>query len=99
MNLRHLVTVSLCFVVIGLFGPCLPRSVGDDVAPGGVSVRLDLGEVVNTMRGGIGASWHAIEEPLPYSETADPVFGIKSHGGSGWGAISPRDGPGPLGAD
>jgi hypothetical protein len=47
---------------------------------------VDLATAVNTMRGGIGASWHAIEEPIPYSDKPHPVFGNKSHGGSGWGA-------------
>jgi hypothetical protein len=51
-----------------------------------VSVTVETGKVTNVMRGGIGASWHAIEEPIPYSETPHPVFGNKSHGGSGWGA-------------
>jgi len=36
--------------------------------------------VINTMRGGIGASWHAIEKPIPVG-----------HGGSGWGAYPPAE--------
>ena len=47
--------------------------------------------VVNTMRGGIGVSWHAIEEPIPVSEKPHPVFPNKSHGGSGWGAYPPAE--------
>ena len=43
------------------------------------------------MRGGMGASWHAIEEPIPYSDKPHPVFGNKSHGGSGWGAYPPAE--------
>ena len=42
-----------------------------------------LAHVVNTMRRGIGTSWHAIEEPIPVSEKPHPVFPNKSHGGSG----------------
>jgi hypothetical protein len=56
-----------------------------------VRITVDPATVVNTMRGGIGASWHAIQEAMPYSETPDPVFDIKSHGGSGWGAYPPAD--------
>lgn len=40
-----------------------------------VSITIDTSRVLNTMRGGIGASWHAIEAPIPIG-----------HGGSGWGA-------------
>ena len=63
----------------------------DSRSAGKVRVIVDPATVVNTMRGGIGASWHAIEAPMPYSETADPLFDIKSHGGSGWGAYPPAD--------
>ena len=52
-----------------------------------VRITVDAARVVNTMRGGIGASWHAIEEPIPVSEKPHPVFPNKSHGGSGWGAF------------
>jgi len=45
-----------------------------------VTVRVDAGPAVRTMRGGIGASWHAIEAPIPGHE-----------GGSGWGAYPPAE--------
>lgn len=45
-----------------------------------VEVSIDTGTVINTMRGGIGASWHAIEKPIPIG-----------NGGSGWGAYPPAD--------
>ena len=45
-----------------------------------VRLAVDLDAVVNTMRGGIGASWHAIEQPIP-----------GTHGGSGWGGYPPAD--------
>jgi len=54
-----------------------------------VRVAIDAGSVLNTMRGGIGASWHAIEKPI--STEFDPVFGLSQHGGSGWGANPPAD--------
>jgi hypothetical protein len=44
-----------------------------------VTIKVDAASTVNTMRGGIGASWHAIEEPIPYKPG-------KSEGGSAWGA-------------
>jgi len=43
-------------------------------------IAVDAAVVVNTMRGGIGASWHAIEEPIP-----------GTNGGSGWGGYPPAD--------
>ena len=62
------------------------------VLPAGeVRVAVDASRVVNTMRGGIGASWHAIDEPIPVSEKPHPVFPNKSHGGSGWGGYPPAE--------
>ena len=48
--------------------------------PAPVEISVDTCKVVNTMRGGIGASWHAIEKPIPIG-----------HGGSGWGAYPPAE--------
>ena len=85
--------VKSIFLVIVV--ACLLLPVNNGVAAEGssneVSVTVDLGNVVNTMRGGIGASWHAIEAPIPYSETRHPPFPNKSHGGSGWGAYPPAE--------
>lgn len=47
-----------------------------------VEITVDVSRVRHTMRGGFGASWHAIEQPLP-------VVGNLSHGGSAWGANPP----------
>ena len=47
-----------------------------------VEITVDASRVRHTMRGGFGASWHAIEQPLP-------VVGNLSHGGSAWGANPP----------
>jgi hypothetical protein len=55
-----------------------------------VLVTVDCGKVVNTMRGGIGASWHAMETTIPYG-VKHPVFTGYSHGGSGWGAYPPAE--------
>ena len=48
--------------------------------PPPVEINVDTSKIINTMRGGIGASWHAIEKPIPIG-----------HGGSGWGAYPPAD--------
>ncbi len=55
-------------------------------APSASEVRLsaDVRTVVHTMRGGFGASWHAIEQPIP-------VVGDRSHGGSAWGGSPPAE--------
>lgn len=45
-----------------------------------VEISVDTGKVINTMRGGIGASWHAIENPIPVG-----------HRGSAWGAYPPAE--------
>jgi len=45
------------------------------VWPSTVTLKIDAGHPVRTMQGGIGASWHAIETPIP-----------GTNGGSGWGA-------------
>ena len=47
-------------------------------SPAEVRLSADAASVVHTMRGGFGASWHAIEQPIP-------VEGNRSHGGSAWG--------------
>jgi hypothetical protein len=46
------------------------------------SIIVDGSRIVHTMCGGLGASWHAIEPPIP-------VVGGRSHGGSGWGGCPP----------
>ncbi|MBI4607246.1 MAG: hypothetical protein HY721_35220 [Planctomycetes bacterium] len=60
---------------------CLLVLVPLGVAPSaGERIAVDASRVLRTMRGGIGASWHAIEEPIP-----------GTHGGSGWGAYPPAE--------
>jgi hypothetical protein len=72
-------------------GPAQPVT-GDASSPpaGAVLLSVDCGKVLNTMRGGIGASWHAIEAPIPYG-VKHPVFSGYSHGGSGWGGYPPAE--------
>ncbi|MCX6901273.1 MAG: hypothetical protein NT105_21560 [Verrucomicrobia bacterium] len=59
-------------------------------APASVEVSVDAAKIVNTLRGGIGASWHAMEAPIPYG-VKHPDFTGYSHGGSGWGAYPPAE--------
>ncbi len=47
-------------------------------------IEVDATKVENTMRGGMGASWHAIEQPIPYKPG-------QSEGGSAWGANPPAE--------
>lgn len=57
-----------------------------------VRVEVDGGKPMHTMRGGLGASWHAIEKPMPVTPGGDPHWGgCISHGGSGWGANPPAE--------
>jgi len=58
-------------------------------APGksAVTVRVAADSTLHKMAGGLGASWHAIEDSIPFD-------GERSHGGSAWGANpDPEDGP------
>lgn len=49
-----------------------------------VEIAVDPGSVVYTMQGGWGASWHAIEEPIPHGKDF-------THGGSAWGGNPPAE--------
>lgn len=51
-----------------------------------VHIRVEVDRVVRTMRGGIGASWHAIESPI-WGRDADG----DPWAGSAWGASPPPD--------
>jgi hypothetical protein len=48
--------------------------------------RVDAGRAVRTMQGGIGASFHAIEEPIPGQRPSGGVWA-----GSAWGANPPAE--------
>ena len=90
MKLRNLRTFGIALsgwlLVSGAMGATTEAE-----APKDVRITADLATVINTMRGGIGASWHAIEEPIPVCEKPHPIFHNKSHGGSGWGAYPPAE--------
>jgi hypothetical protein len=81
----------LAALSLAAIGAAPEPSAAGALPPKEVRVVVDTARVVNTMRGGIGASWHAIEQPIPVSEKPHPVFANKSHGGSGWGAYPPAE--------
>lgn len=56
-----------------------------------VHITVNTATTLNTMRGGIGASWHAIELPMMHRQDADPIFVSKNDGGSGWGGYPPAE--------
>ena len=58
MKFVALLTVTICLLLPSSSQAAAAGSSND------VAVTVDLATVVNTMRGGIGASWHAIEEPI-----------------------------------
>lgn len=75
--------VALLFVSLIVAAISLPLRVAEGTPPNPsspVEICVDTSKVANTMRGGIGASWHAIEQPIP-----------GGHGGSGWGAYPPAE--------
>jgi hypothetical protein len=47
-----------------------------------LSLTADFKQPIRVLRGGLGASWHAME-------TSIPVVAGRSHGGSGWGGYPP----------
>ena len=47
-----------------------------------LTLTADFHQDIQVLRGGLGASWHAMETPIP-------VVGDRSHGGSGWGGYPP----------
>ncbi len=65
--------LPLAIVIFISVAACAPSRSGM------VAVTVNLDSTLHTMQGGIGASWHAMEDSLP-------VEGKTSHGGSGWGA-------------
>lgn len=69
--------IAMLITVIGAWAQAHGR---DSKIPRTVQITVDTDSVVNTMRGGIGASWHAIEKPIPIG-----------HGGSAWGAYPPAE--------
>ncbi len=78
--------MAVCVTALVAQTPATPAPSTQQEGP--VFVTVDCAKVVNTMRGGLGASWHAMETPIPYG-VKHPVFSGYSHGGSGWGAYPP----------
>lgn len=81
------IVLSCLAVSVALLASGTSPSCGADV-----TVEVDAAKVIHTMRGGLGASLHAIEKPMPVTPGGDKQFGgIVSHGGSGWGANPPAE--------
>lgn len=79
IRFRSLVAAFAAILGVALSPRC-PAQVAEPGSPALVEINVDTRAIVNTMRGGIGASWHAIEQPIPIG-----------HGGSGWGAYPPAE--------
>ncbi len=75
---------------LALVPEILAADVATTNAPTIIEVSVDAAKIVNTMRGGIGASWHAMETMIPYG-VKHPHFTGYSQGGSGWGAYPPAE--------
>ncbi len=71
--------VFFIFVCAALSAVGLPAAAADRV-----EIVVDTASALHTMRGGFGASWHAIEQPIPYGAGF-------THGGSAWGGNPPAD--------
>jgi hypothetical protein len=83
MKLIHPAKSSTAFLVawavLTMLAGC---GLASDLSPDRVLIQFDGARVRYQMAGGIGASWHAIETPIP-------VVDKRSHGGSGWGGYPP----------
>lgn len=62
----------------GFLSLCLAVCLTAPACASSVKLKVDTIHPMRTMRGGLGASWHAIEVPIP-----------NHGGGSGWGAYPP----------
>lgn len=72
-------------IVGGALIVCL-AACGSRGAADTVTVRVAADTTLHRMAGGLGASWHAIEDSIPFD-------GTRTHGGSAWGANpDPSDG-------
>jgi hypothetical protein len=83
-GLTKQVARAVLLFIVGLpTAPALPSRAAEGATsktPALIEINVDPTRVINTMRGGIGASWHAIETPIPIG-----------HGGSAWGAYPPAE--------
>jgi hypothetical protein len=82
---------ALCSVVLTVVcaGPLTEPAHADPCRVSAARLTVDLGRTINTMRGGLGASMHAIEGPLPVGVDQGDY---RSWGGSVWGGVpDPED--------
>ena len=73
--MRYRIFLTLCHLMVGLL---ITASVCKDSFPYTCNITVDANKIIHRMKGGIGASWHAIEEPCQ-----------GYNAGSAWGA-NPR---------
>lgn len=79
-------------VLIACLSIALTHILRADGDPDAVTIRTDFSKTIHTMRGGIGASWHAIENEIPsHLEKPHPVWPGPVHGGSVWGGNPPAE--------
>jgi hypothetical protein len=72
--------------VLPLLVLSLPVTFGREQNGPSVEIRVNNNEVIRTIQGGIGASWHAIEAPILGRSADGEVLG-----GSAWGANPPAE--------
>ena len=93
-NMNKLTTLILPVLLLTLVPAALVESralaADPSVPPATVEVSVDCAQTVNIMRGGIGASMHAMETTIPYG-VKNSVFSGYSHGGSCWGGYPPAE--------
>jgi hypothetical protein len=77
---KQITLAVFLFLVVWSAAPPFTTNAATTQTPAVVEINVDTTKVMNTMRGGIGASWHAIETPIPIG-----------HGGSAWGAYPPAE--------
>lgn len=73
LNFLRLPALALPIILSALVSACAERPSAE------VSVTVRADSTLHRMAGGIGASWHAIEDSIPFD-------GRTTHGGSAWGA-------------
>ena len=71
-NIRLFVRIACSLLAVAA---CALLQNGNRSSGAEVRVEVDAAKVVHVMRGGLGASWHAIEKPMPVTPGGDPQFG------------------------
>jgi hypothetical protein len=85
LSIRGMKTILLSWATLLLVGRAVAVS-----AEAEVHLSADFTKPIRTLRGGIGASWHAIEAEIP-TGVKHPMFAGPAHGGSAWGGNPPAE--------